>query len=35
VDVNVADFENGGLRPAQLALFTAAVPDTIILNQLS
>jgi predicted phage baseplate assembly protein len=34
VNVNVADFENKGLRPAQLALFTAAVPDTIVLNQL-
>jgi hypothetical protein len=35
VSVNVADFENQGLRPAQLALFTAAVPDTIVLNQLT
>ena len=34
VDVNVAEFENNGLRPAQLALFTNAVPDTLILNQL-
>ena len=34
VPVNVADFENQGLRPAQLALFTDAVPDTIVLNQL-
>ncbi len=35
VDVHVADFENRGLRPAQLALFTDAVPDTIVLNQLT
>ncbi len=34
VDVNLADFENGALRPAQLALFTDAVPDTLILNQI-
>jgi hypothetical protein len=34
VDVNLADFENGNMRPAQLAIFTAAVPDTLILNQI-
>lgn len=34
VDVNLADFENGVLRPAQLAMFTDAVPDTLILNQI-
>jgi hypothetical protein len=34
VDVNLADFENGSLRPAQLAIFTPAVPDTLILNQI-
>jgi hypothetical protein len=34
VDVNLADFENGSLRPAQLALFTPAVADTLILNQI-
>jgi hypothetical protein len=34
VDVNLADFENGALRPAQLAIFTEAVPDTLILNQI-
>jgi len=34
VDVNLADFEKGGLRPAQLAIFTDAVPDTLILNQI-
>jgi len=34
VPVNLADFENGALRPAQLAIFTDAVPDTLILNQI-
>ena len=34
VDVNLADFENGSLRPEQLAIFTDAVPDTLILNQI-
>jgi predicted phage baseplate assembly protein len=36
VDVNLADFEieSGALRPAQLAIFTDAVPDTLILNQI-
>ncbi len=34
VDSNLADFENGAPRPAQLALFTDAVPDTLILNQI-
>jgi predicted phage baseplate assembly protein len=34
VDVSLADFENNVLRPAQLAIFTDAVPDTLILNQI-
>jgi hypothetical protein len=34
VEVNLADFEGGALRPAQLAIFTDAVPDTLILNQI-
>lgn len=34
VEVNLADFESGALRPAQLAMFTDAVPDTLILNQI-
>ena len=34
VDVNLADFESGSLRPAQLAMLTNAVPDTLILNQI-
>jgi predicted phage baseplate assembly protein len=36
VDVNLADFEIGSatLHPAQLAIFTDAVPDTLILNQI-
>jgi hypothetical protein len=34
VPVNLADFESGALRPAQLAIFTDAVPDTLILNQM-
>jgi hypothetical protein len=34
VDVNLATFENGVLRPAQIAIFTDAVPDTLILNQI-
>ncbi len=34
VTANLAGFENGGIRPAQLAIFTADVPDTIILNQI-
>jgi predicted phage baseplate assembly protein len=34
VPVNLADFESGALRPAQLAIFTDAVPDTLILNQI-
>jgi predicted phage baseplate assembly protein len=35
VDVNLADFEieSGTLHPAQLAILTDAVPDTLILNQ--
>ena len=35
VEANFAAVENGVLRPAQLAIFTAAVPDTIILNQIN
>jgi hypothetical protein len=34
VDVNLADFEGGAIRPAQLAFFTPAVADTVTLNQL-
>lgn len=34
VDANVAAFEQGSLRPAQLAIFTPDVPDTLILNQI-
>jgi predicted phage baseplate assembly protein len=34
VNVNQADFENGAVRPAQLAIFTSAVQDTIVLNQI-
>ena len=34
VKVEVAGFEQGSLRPAQLAIFTPAVPDTLILNQI-
>jgi hypothetical protein len=34
VDVNLANFESGALHPAQLAIFTDAVPDTLILNQI-
>jgi predicted phage baseplate assembly protein len=34
VKVEVAGFEHGSLRPAQLAIFTPAVPDTLILNQI-
>jgi Baseplate J-like protein len=33
VDVNLADFERGAVRPAQLAIFTPAVADTMTLNQ--
>lgn len=33
-DVNLADFESGALRPAQLAILSDAVPDTLILNQI-
>jgi predicted phage baseplate assembly protein len=35
VDVNLADFEKGTLRPAQLAIFSPAVSDTLILNQIT
>jgi hypothetical protein len=34
VDANLADLENGVMHPAQLAIFTEAVPDTLILNQI-
>ncbi len=34
VDVNVAGRDKGGIHPAQLAIFTPAVPDTIVLNQI-
>lgn len=33
VDANLAGFEDGGLRPAQLVCVLPAVPDTIVLNQ--
>ena len=32
VDADLASFEGGALHPAQLAIFTDAVPDTLILN---
>jgi len=32
--VNLADFEQGALRPAQLAFLTADVPETLILNRI-
>jgi hypothetical protein len=35
VDVNQAGFENGALRPAQLAIFTSEAPATLVLNQIS
>jgi predicted phage baseplate assembly protein len=34
VTASLADFENGVLHPAQLAVFTPAIPDTIVLNQI-
>ncbi len=34
VDAGLAAFENGALRPAQLAIFAPTVPDTLILNQI-
>jgi hypothetical protein len=34
VEANLADPEQGGIRPAQLAIMTNAVPDTLILNQI-
>jgi hypothetical protein len=34
VPANLADFENGALRPAQLAIFTADIADTLILNEI-
>lgn len=35
VDANVAGFEGGVLRPAQLAIALPSVPDTIVLNPLN
>ena len=35
VNANQAGYENGALRPAQLAIFSPAVPDTIVLNQIT
>jgi hypothetical protein len=35
VPVNTAGAEQGKIRPAQLAMFSPAVPDTLILNQIS
>lgn len=35
VDAAVAGLEQGTIRPAQLAIFTPAVPDTIALNQIN
>jgi hypothetical protein len=32
--VNLADFEQGALRPAQLAFLTPDVPETLILNRI-
>jgi hypothetical protein len=34
VTSNLAAFEAGEIRPAQLAIFVPAVPDTVILNQI-
>jgi hypothetical protein len=34
VDASLADFENGVMHPAQLAILTGAVPETLILNQI-
>jgi predicted phage baseplate assembly protein len=34
VPAGLADYDNGALRAAQLAIFTASVPDTIVLNQI-
>jgi hypothetical protein len=34
VEADVAGFDNRSLRPAQLAIFTPEVPDTLILNQI-
>lgn len=34
LEVNLADFENGSIRPAQLAFLTPGVPETLILNQI-
>lgn len=35
VPAGLAEYSQGVLRPAQLAIFQASVPDTIVLNQLS
>ena len=34
VEANLADFENGAIRPAQLVIMRDAVPDTLTLNQI-
>lgn len=34
VPASLADYEKGVLHPAQLAIFTPALPDTIVLNQI-
>jgi len=34
ISVNLADFEKGVIRPAQLAFLTPDVPETLILNQI-
>lgn len=34
LQVNLADFENGAIRPAQLAFLSPDVPATLILNQI-
>ena len=34
LEVNMADYEDGEIRPAQIAFLNADVPETLILNQL-
>ncbi len=34
VAAGAAEFENGAIRPARLAMFSPAVPDTLVLNQI-
>ena len=34
LQVNVADYEKGAIRPAQLAFLSPDVPATLILNQI-